>query len=181
MYRLARPNMAINDPRVSLDSYVRRYRMQYTWDVSHNQTASHMIERIALAAQRSQGRKLKNLVLNGHGGPGSVLVGAGFDNSNVALFEHLNGMVEKIWLPNCKVAQGSQGTTFCGAMSRGIGGYVVAPTERQCETVTEQPYDMMTSFEGLVLSFGPSGRITWRGRNPSTYLNGSNACVAVPD
>jgi hypothetical protein len=44
------------------------------------------------------------------------------------------------------------------------------PTEIQLEYFRVLPIDMMTSFEGLVLSYGPEGNVTWWDRNPSTYV-----------
>jgi hypothetical protein len=59
--------------------------------------------------------------------------------------------------------------------------YVVAPTEIQTEAVVTVPFGMMTSFEGLVLSYGPQGDVTWSHRNPSTWIDKSGLPHGVPD
>ena len=180
MYRLPRPNMAVNDPRVSLGELTRRYRMWNTWDIAASESPEHIVEWIGEVARGARRGRLKNLVLSCHGNAGVLQLGQGFSSENVHLFNQLNGLVDKIWLPNCRVARGHNGGVFCAAMAMGIGGYVVAPTETQCDPVRDLPYDMMTSFEGLVLCFGPEGDIVWRGRNPSSFVEGG-ACVPVPN
>lgn len=74
----------------------------------------------------------------------------------------------------------SDGNVFCSSLAKQVGCYVVAAAEKQCEVPTTVPLDQMTSFEGLVLSYDPSGRVSWMGRNPSTY-NKAGVCVQVPD
>lgn len=180
MYRLPRPNMAINDPRVSDGNHMRRFRMWNTWDISTTESAEHIVEWTAEVARSARRGRLKNLVLSCHGTSGRLQLGSGFSAENVILFSQLEGLVDKVWLPNCLVAKGHSGHVFCAAMAMGIGGYVVAPTEKQCDMVGDIPYDMMTSFEGEVLCFGPEGDVVWRGVNPSSNVEGG-ACIPVPD
>lgn len=199
MFRLERPNMAVNDPRVAGGGSFRRYQMWNTWDIRENEGRQHIISWVAEVARGAQGGKLKNLVLSCHGLPGYLMLGQGFDSSHLALFGAWSGLVEKIWLPNCLVARipdaamraelrrdypgfnTSDGNVFCSRLAKLVHCYVVASTETQCETPGDVPRDMMTSFEGLVLSYGPKGNVTWSSRNPSTYTNSEGYCVAVPD
>lgn len=184
MYTLERPNMAVNDPRVRSGSSVRRFRMWNTWDISKTETRQHIIDWVATVARSATGGKLKNLVLSCHGAPGYLQLGQGFNNTHIALFRGWRGLIEKIWLPNCSVAfigsGGSDGNVFCSNMAKQVQCYVVAATELQCESTVTLPYDQMTSFEGLVLSYGPQGNVTWSNRNPSTWFR-DGRCVSVSD
>lgn len=207
MFRLQRPNMAVNDPRVSATAggrtYTRRFQMWNTWDIATNEDRDHIIDWVASVARRADRGRLKHLVLSCHGLPGTMQLGAGFNRSNLPLFDRWRGLVEKIWLPNCLVANipttaqqaqydrdypgvgVSDGNTFCSELATRTGAYVVAATETQCETPTDVPPDMMTSFEGLVLSYGPGGNVTWSSRNTSMWMrtapDGSQQCVQIPD
>lgn len=64
----------------------------------------------------------------------------------------------------------SDGNVFCSSLAKKVQCYVVAATETQLELPVTVPMDMMTSFEGLVLSYGPEGNVTWSNRNPSTFV-----------
>jgi hypothetical protein len=46
----------------------------------------------------------------------------------------------------------SDGNIFCSSLAKKVRCYVVASTEIQLEYFRVLPIDMMTSFEGLVLS-----------------------------
>ncbi len=196
MFRLDRPSMAVNDPRVSSGSFIRRYQMWNSWDISAGEPRQHIIDWVASVARGAAGGKLKNLVLSCHGGPAYLQLGQGFGMADLPMFAAWNGLVEKIWLPDCLVAQippappggarpagvaSNDGNVFCSVLAKTVGCYVVASTETQCESVVTVPVDQMTSFEGLVLSYGPAGNVTWSSRNPSTWINGGGVCVPVPD
>jgi hypothetical protein len=188
MYRLERPSMALNDPRVAGGGSVRRYQMWNTWDIQQNESRQHIINWVAQVARGAPGGKLKNLVLSCHGLPGYLQLGEGFNVTHLALFAGWHGLVEKIWLPNCLVARipdaamqaqmnrdypgwgVSDGNVFCSSLAKQVQCYVVAATETQLERPVIVPMDMMTSFEGLVLSYGPGGNVTWSSRNPSTFV-----------
>jgi hypothetical protein len=204
MYRLERPNMAVNDRRVAGSGSFRRFQMWNTWDIDATETREHIVEWVATVAGRATGGKLKNLVLSGHGLPANLQLGQGFDSSHIPLFAAWAGLIEKIWLPNCLIARipdaamqaqlnrdypgtsTGDGNVFCSELAKTVRCYVVAATENQCDRPTDVPPDMMTSFEGLVLSYGPGGDITWSSRNPSMWMRtdpttGSPQCVSVPD
>lgn len=195
--------MALNDPRVSAVAggitYIRRYQMWNTWDIGASEQRQHIIDWVANVARSAPGGKLKNLVLSCHGLPGMLWLGQGFTKDHLGLFAAWRGLIEKIWLPNCLVAHiptsteqvqfdrsypgwgVSDGNMFCSGLAKQVQCYVVAPTESQCESTTSVPFGQMTSFEGLVLSYGPSGNVTWQNRNPSIWTNAAGQCVPVPD
>ena len=167
MYRLERPNMALNDPRVcDADGHRQRYIMQNTWDIFPNETRKHMVEWVAHMAGEFGG-KIKNLVLNCHGNSAYLALGEGVSAADVPDFAPWKGLVEKIWLPDCLVASGDAGDKFCKDFSKTTGAYVVAPTEIQCDTLHDVPREMMTSWEGEVRSYNPDGTIGWVGKWPS--------------
>jgi hypothetical protein len=181
--------MAVNDPRV-IDEHgnIRRFQLGNTWNIGQNESRQHIINWVAQVARNAQGGKLKNLVLSCHGLPGYLQLGQGFNSSHMDMFVQWRGLIEKIWLPNCLVARipdtamsaqmaqsypgfgVSDGNIFCSSLAKKVRCYVVASTEIQLEYFRVLPIDMMTSFEGLVLSYGPEGNVTWWDRNPSTYV-----------
>lgn len=185
MYALERPNMAVNDPRVRSGTAVRRFQMWNTWDIAETENRQHIIDWVANVARGATGGKLKNLVLSCHGAPAYLQLGEGFGSTHIALFAGWRGLIEKIWLPNCSVAfigsGGSDGNVFCSNLAKQVRCYVVASTETQCEVFANVPYDQMTSFEGLVLCYGPKGNVTWSSRNPSTYDTSTGSCIRVPN
>lgn len=203
MFRLECPSMAVNDPRVSGGTppnvTIRRFQMWNTWNIQANESRRHIIDWVGTVARRAPGGKLKHLVLSGHGLPGYLQVGQGFNSTHLPLFAAWRGLIDKIWLPNCLVARipdqavqrqlntdypgwgTSDGNVFCSQLAQQVQCYVVAATETQCEYPSDVPSGMMTSFEGLVLSYGPDGDVTWSHRNPSMWVTGDGVCVPVPN
>jgi len=198
MFRLERPNVAINDPRVR-----RRFQMWRTWDITVNETREHIINRIVQVAAEVPGGKLRHVVFSCHGLPGFLLLGQGFNRRYLPMFEAWAGKVEKLWLPSCLIANIptaarlaqynadnpgwdiSDGNVFCAELARRAHTYVVAATEDQCEFPRDVPLDRMTRFEGLAVCYDPRGRITWRTRNRSMWMrtapDGSQQCVPMPE
>jgi hypothetical protein len=174
MFRLERPSMAVNDRRVQ-----RRFQLGSTWDIESTETRGSIINRVAAIARSAPGRRLKHLVLSCHGSPGYLQLGEGFGFEHLGLFASWRGLIGKIWLPNCRVARAPNaeerasgmrdGHAFCSGLATQVRCYVVASTETQVEVVGPVAPDMMTSFEGLLLSYGPAGKVTWEHRYPSTY------------
>jgi hypothetical protein len=190
MIKLERPNMAVNDPRTRTKGYilgifddVRRFEMENTWDIAETETCQHILDWVAQHARKKG--KLKHLVINCHGDAGTLNLGQGFDNTNVHLFAAWHGLIEKIWLTGCSVAfigtGGSDGNVFCSKMAKGVGCYVVAATETQCDIFKTFPKDRLSSYEGLVLSYGPDGKVSWQGRNASVWSPTCGGDFHVPD
>jgi hypothetical protein len=207
MFRLERPNMALNDPRLSgiVGGALTpvRFQMWQTWDIQANEERDHIIDWVASIARGAPRGRLKHLVLNCHGLPGYIQLGAGFNRTHLPLFDGWQGLVEKIWLTACRAANiptaadqaaldrghpglgAGDGNIFCSELAKRTGAYVVAATELQCHLIRDFPPDMMASFEGLVLCYGPKGDVTWSSRNKSTWMrtapDGSQQCVPMPD
>ena len=167
-------NSKVNPP-------IARYQMWNTWDIDATHSPEHIVGWSATVARRATGGKLKNLVIQSHGAPGSVSIGtSGFTRSNVPLFQALAGLVEKIWIVACQPAYidptcgsntvcSTDGNLFISEIARHAQCYVVASTETQINYAMTYPFGRLPSFEGLVLSYGPGGNVTWSHRYPSNH------------
>jgi hypothetical protein len=176
MITLEQPSMALND--------VRDYapgQMWNSWYIQPTDTREHIIEWVATVARGASGGKLKNIVFCCHGSPGYLQLGQGFDRRHVPLFTHWAGLVDKIWIRACQFAYiqnpgatpTGDGNLFCSAIAKNARCYVVASTELQyTKQTTPLPFGQLDSFEGLVLSYGPGGNVTWSHRYPSHEWSG---------
>src|SRR5262249_26513383 len=144
------------------------------------------------------GGRLKNVVFSCHGAPGQILIGQGINSSHIPLFERWTEggrpLVEKIWFRCCQVAlipsppagggpaSGGDGNMFCSGVAKAAKTYVVASTELQVGEVGRTlPYGKLDTYEGLVLSYGPGGNVTWSHRYASTYRESSGNWHQNPD
>lgn len=171
MFTIEQPSMALND-RVGVPH--SRINMWNTWDVPQNDTREHIISWVATVARGATGGKLKHLVINCHGNAGFVGIGQGFSRSHTGLFTAWAGLVEKIWFVACLVARiqtaggSSDGNIFCSDIAKNANCYVVAPTEEQ-RNRGGYTLGQMPTYEGLVLSYGPQGNVTWSHRYSSEW------------
>jgi len=183
MIRLQRPSMAVNDPRVrAKNGSVRRFVMGRTGDIDQNLGRRQIIQQVALAA-RAEGQKLKNLVLSCHGNAGYLQMAEGFDSRHLGMFLDWRGVVEKLWLPDSVVAKGGAGHQFVSTLARLAQCWVLAPTEIQCDYTLTFARDTLPSFEGLVLCYDPTGKVSWSHRYPSTwfYAPGASSGACHPN
>lgn len=183
MFTLEQPSMAINSADISWSVI----RMHNTWErVADNVTREHIVEWVATVASSAEGGKLKNVVINCHGLAGYVGIGQGFNRSHLGLFRQWAGLVEKIWFVACLVARipdtqmqndldtrygaygAGDGNVFCSQLARNANCYVVAPTEEQ-RNRGGYVLGQMPTYEGLVLSYGPQGNVTWSHRYSSNW------------
>jgi len=177
MITLEAPHMGLNDPRSP-----SRVNMWNTWDVKENETVVHMLEWIATVARtKAEGNpegKLKNLVFNCHGGPASLQMGEGIEFFDTRKFRRLEGLVEKIWFNACEVAKPGtgpdDGLRFCSEIAKAAQCYVLASDTKQADrlnffwwTDIELPFGKLGTFEGTLLSFGPTGKVTWSHTYPA--------------
>lgn len=177
--------ITIEQPAMTLNAVanppIARYQMWNSWDVASSETSEHIVGWSATVARGASAGKLKNLIIQCHGAPGYIGIGAGFTRSNVRLFRDLAGLVEKIWIVACQPAYidqsscgnasfcGSDGNLFISEIARHAQCYVVAPTETQINRAMSYPFGRIPSYEGLVLSYGPEGNVTWSHRYPSSW------------
>ena len=193
MYKLEQPAMAVNDPRVSVgkaqDLFTRRFQMWDTWDIRAGEPRQDILNRVAAVARKAPGGRLRHLVLNCRTLPAYLQLGEGFDRSHLPLFEAWRGLIDKIWIPDCEVAQipdavlqerldrdhpglnTGNGNLFCSGLAKTVYSYVVAPTELQNDTTSTYPAGEMPGFKGLVLSYGPDGYVTCSRKSPFAWLD----------
>lgn len=176
-------HMGLNDSRTT-----NKVQMWNTWPVKTTETVEHMIGWVAEVARRAPGGKLNHVVFRCHGRPAYLQCGAGISRADTAKFSAWAGLVDKIWFSACLVAYITPGTTatagaacgpgpasgdgnlFCSEIAKAAQCYVVAATELQVIGRNRVlPYGKLDTFEGLVLSYGPGGNVTWSHRYPSTY------------
>lgn len=183
----------ISQPAMGLNDRTRHHihvQMWNTWDVPVNDTADHITAWVASVARGASGGKLRNVVFSCHGAPAQIQIGQGFDINNVGLFSRWRGLVDKIWIRCCQVAYiagtgpaaTNDGNVFCSRMAQEAGCYVVASTELQIGAVGRVlPFGQIDTYEGLVLSYGPAGNITWQHRYPSGYHTPARAWGLIPE
>lgn len=168
MITLEAPHMGLNDSRAPA-----KVRMWNTWAVKKTDTPGHIINWVAAVARGAPGGKLKNVVFSCHGNASSLEMGKGFNRTHTGLFRGWAGLVEKIWFRACLVARikkTADGNLFCSEIAKAAKCHVVASTELQVGfTGRVLPYGQLDTFEGLVLSYGPKGNVTWSNRYDSTY------------
>lgn len=173
MISLESPHMGLNDSRAPV-----MVQMWNTWNVGLTETPDHMTAWVAEVARGAPGGKLKHVVLSCHGNASYLQMGQGIDRSHTGLFARWAGKVEKIWFRACLVGfirnpgapVTGDGNLFCSEIAKSAQCYVVVSTELQTEaTGRVLPYGQLDTFEGLVLSYGPGGDVTWSQRYPSAY------------
>ena len=173
MITLESPHMGLNDARAPAT-----VQMWNTWKVSAAESRQHIIGWVASVARGAPDGKLKNVVFSCHGNASYLQMGEGFDRRHTVLFQQWAGLVEKIWFRACLVANIQtpggpaigDGNLFCSEVAKAADCYVVASTELQVEYSGRiLPYGQLDTFEGLVLSYGPAGGVTWSHRYPSTH------------
>jgi hypothetical protein len=177
--------ITIDQPAMGLNDRARHHihvQMWNTWDVPPDDPADHIAGWVAEVVRGAPGGRLKNVVFSCHGSPGSIGIGQGINAGNVNLFARWRGLVDKIWIRACRVAfippggaggtgpAAGDGNVFCSRLAQAAQAYVVASTELQIGEVGRVlPFGKLDSYEGLVLSYGPGGNVTWSHRYRSGY------------
>ncbi len=172
MITLSPPHAALNDPRAPAIA-----RMRYTYFVGRTESRQSIIDRIVHAASLTPHDRLNNVVISRHGNASYLELGEGFLAGHASLFSAWRGHVRKVWLRACLVAQrDAAGHSLAAGIARAARCHVVASTESQLEVAGRRlPYGRLDTFEGLVVNFGPSGRVTWRQRYSSGYQDSGGA------
>lgn len=166
MITISPPHAALNDPRAPAIA-----RMRYTYFVGRTESRRDIIERIVHAASLTPRERLSSVVISCHGSAGHLTLGEGFGTAHASLFSAWRGKVHKVWLRACRVAErDAAGGSLPAAIARAARCHVVASTEPQTERPGRRlPYGRLDTFEGWVVSFAPSGRVTWDERYPSMW------------
>lgn len=171
MFVLEQPSMALNDTRV-----YGKYTMQINRAVTPDEGISSIIGAVVTAAKGTPEGKLKNLIINCHGLPGELQLGAGVTTDLTDRFKLLapddNPLVGTIYLQACLVARidgagsPSDGNLFCSAIAKNAKCTVVASTAKQYFGGGDPPYGQMDRYEGTVLVYGPKGNVLSSYTNP---------------
>ena len=150
-----------------------------TRDIQPNESRQHIIDWVAGVARKASEGRLRNLVLNCTMLPAFLQLGEGFDESHLPLFMAWQGLIDRIWLPDCRVArtpdtvlQGQllhdrpgckmgDGNLFCSGLAKNVDCHVVVPTATQCDLFYDYPVGAIPGFEGVVISYSPDGYVTW--------------------
>jgi hypothetical protein len=186
MFTLQQPSMALNDVEIAHSKIL----MWNTWEINQTYSRDHIIGWVAQVARNAPNGKLKNVVINCHGLPAFVGLGPGFDRTHTPMFSAWAGLVEKIWFIACLVGRiptpamqaelntnypgllTGDGNIFCSEIARYARCYVVTPTELQ-RNRGGYSIGQMPTFEGLLLSYGPEGGVTWSQRYSSEWSSNS--------
>ena len=168
MIRLEQPALALH----SYDIPGYKYKMQFTEFLKEESTINDVIMKIWMAASKTSGNVLKNVVLNVHGSPGTLYVGktATINRNNVGMMKLLRAGGQKrvgtIWLVACQVAGYHNGIVqlgsfFCAALAKAAGCYVVAADRLQYVNpglyLRGCPDNCIDRFEGTVYRWDENG------------------------
>jgi len=174
--------ITLHQPSLGLNAATGHHvfvRMWNTGNVPSAKTPEEIAEWIRIVAQSAPGGQLRNCVFCCHGSPGYIGLGRGIRRADLHHFGRLvvNGrpLVYKFWFRCCSVARiptpasgTPSGNVFCQEFARTTRAYVVASTETQWERPRTLPFGQLDTFEGLVLSYGPTGNVSWSQR----YMSG---------
>lgn len=168
MIKLEQPALALH----SFDVPGYKYRMQFTEHLPSNTTVQNVTVKILSYAEQTANNYLRNVVINCHGSPGELHIGAGatINRNNLSLMRLLNfkgQKVETIWIVACQVAGYHQsivklGSYFCSELAKAAGCFVVAADRMQY--VNPRFYiplglkNHIDNYEGVVYRWDSSGK-----------------------
>jgi hypothetical protein len=187
--------ITIEQPSLGLNSHHDHHvhvRMWNTGDVPATKPPNEIAEWIRRVALSAPDGRLRNVVISCHGSPGHIGIGTGIGSGDIPHFGRLapagRPLVAKFWFRCCQVARipasggGSDGHQFCSRFASTTKAYVVASTELQWSHGRTLPFGQLDGFEGLVLSYGPDGRISWQNRYRSGWFDSSGrGAYQTPD
>lgn len=186
MITIASPSVALNDDRSPI-----LYYMDHDIAVHPDDSQQAIVDSVLSICERQDGGAIQELVVNTHGLPGSLLLGTGLNVNTLGPWQGLRGRVSKIWFTGCLVARvmpadpssgdysalrqanvtRGNGDAFMQAFAISTGAYCLAPTEIQGSGYNRTdwpcPRGRIDTYEGLLLSYNPRGRLHWRRRYPS--------------
>lgn len=163
MITIPQNSLVINDARKS-----QTYNMKYTLTIDFSiLSKSWIVDASQFAARNTN---ISEIVINCKGGPGYLEIGnEKFELKDAHLFSKLKGFgINKIWFVTSELAQvqpkgknNRDGEAFISAIAKAADCYVVASSAKQTSSVKNYPPNKLDSFEGLVKSFDPKGKISW--------------------
>jgi hypothetical protein len=165
MITMRQPSLVLH----SCDVPGYRYRMHTTWNMPAGARPADVVYWILYAADHAPELELRNVIINCHGGPGTLYVGGAkgptVKAGDLGLFAQLRAKdIGTIWLVACKVALGGAGLNFCSRMAQTVGCDVVGADVSQfvegAFVDSGTPFGCIDDFEGTAYQFSPSGSRT---------------------
>ena len=168
MIKLQQPSLALHSDDVP--GY--KYRMWQTWKMPRGASASDVVYWINWAIDRSPVMELNNVLINCHGGPGTLYVGGAGNGGrtitagDLGVFKNVRrGSLGTIYIVACELAASSGknplGKNFCSQLAINAECFVVAADAVQSVDfwyqVFSHPYGSFDDYEGMVTEFSPSG------------------------
>jgi len=156
--------------------------MDRSLKIQKNDSRHNIVNAVANYAASAPGGRLKSLVLNCHGIPGYLIMGEGFGQAKVQVFQQWNGLVDTIWITACQIAsrkygqpqmkkikdvgpcEVSDGFLFCQRIAMNSKAHVVASLHTQEAADREIPKGNLDSFEGTHFCWKPDGTVAWARR-----------------
>ena len=166
MIAIPEPAVALNDMRV--EGHIHPSR---SIKVRKNDTRQSIISAVATVASRSEGGRLKALVINCHGVPGYLQMGEGFGAPHTGLFTQWRGMIDTILITACRIAsrlpdpkfptKSSDGFLFCQQIAINANCNVIAFLHTQEVPLQAIPNGMIDGFEGRLICWRRDGSVAW--------------------
>ena len=167
----------MKQPSISLNSHEvpgPHYKMWKTVSLDEGASPNDIVAKIVNASMvslASGGGRLRNIVINCHGSPGSLATGgsgkAGFSKDNLSIFAPLKPLdVGPIWLVACRAALAAEGIAFCQGLAKAAGTLVVASDDYQevgiwgsYQLYRGPSFGQIDNYEGMVHLFRADGSI----------------------
>ncbi len=163
MIKVPFPHMVLN-----AEAIPGRFKMWNTYDVDYGTSVEHMLGWTAYVARTSPWGQLETVIINCHGGPARLMIGAEITRNDTPKFDVFNDedgnpLVKRIWIVACSAAYIGKGWTgdgnlFSCAIAKASGAHVTVPTGAQ-RGERNVPYGYIDNWEGTVLTYGPLGNV----------------------
>lgn len=160
MIAIHHPSLALNSDEFSSHDW---YNLQHNELIPVSTSVSEIVD-IILRQVAQSGTEL-NVVMNAHGLPGEIYLGAGILECNWSSLQptlnRLRGQIANLYLCCCKVASGPTGRQFCQQLADLIDADVIASEMYQLVTGWDRdwggtiPQDFIDDFEGYTWRFSP--------------------------
>ncbi|MBW6401036.1 DUF4347 domain-containing protein [Roseomonas sp. HJA6] len=168
MIPIPQPALALNSSDFSTASH---YTMEHEVVVRRIIRPESIIDMVSGAA--GSGR-LRAVIINAHGmaGPDGVALGTGLHLGNVHLWGAVHGLIDRIWLCACQVADTPDGQSLCQSLAVATGAEVVASSDPQSVGGADRefafdwnwrlarvPPMQIDDFEGHVMLWNAEGEV----------------------
>ncbi|GGJ16298.1 DUF4347 domain-containing protein [Neoroseomonas lacus] len=176
MIPIPQPALALNSSDFPTSSH---YTMEHEVLVRRIIRPEAIVDMVSAAARSG---RLHAVIINAHGmaGPDGVALGTGLHLGNVHLWGAVHGLIERIWMCACQVADTLDGQRFCQSLAVVTGAEVVASSDPQSVGGADREFAFdwnwrlaripplqIDDFEGHVMLWGPDGVVQDYAPNPT--------------